>query len=246
MLLQNTAQTAQAFFDAADQHFADEEPLLAYENIWRAAAHALTAVAEQRGWPTDDARALKAAADRLANEASDHHLRHQYAVAQQFRAKFNYGFVESYQLADYCRLMREFVDRMLALLDEDGPVASLPADERARAARDCLQTADAEFTAGAATPASATLWQAAVHAVMALAVQRGWPAANHQGIKAAADRLAAETDIGTGDAAIAAGFFAAQQFHANARHDFMEPDDIARGRPLVEDFVHRVLSLLED
>ena len=31
MMLQNTAQTTQAFFDAADQHFEDEEPLLAYE-----------------------------------------------------------------------------------------------------------------------------------------------------------------------------------------------------------------------
>lgn len=242
MLAQDTAQTARAFFDAADRHFADEEPLLAYENIWRAAAHALTAVAQQRGWPTDDARALKAAADRLADEAKDHHLRHQYAVAQQFRARFNHGFVESYQLADYCRLMREFVDRMLALLDEDGPVASLPAHEHAQAAGECRQTADAEFASGLATQASATLWQAAVHAVMAVAAQRGWPCDGHRDVKAAADRIAADT----GEAAIAAGFFAAQQFHANSRHDFMEPDDIARGRPLAQDFVHRILDLLED
>ena len=240
--MQNVAQTAQAFFDAADRHFIDEEPLLAYENIWQAASHALTAVAEQRGWPANDARALKAAADRLADEAHDHHLRHQYAVAQQFRAKFNHGFVESYQLADYCRLMREFVGRMVALLDEDGPVASLPVDERARAARNCLQTADAEFASGVGTQASATLWQAAAHAVMAVAGQRGWPCANHQDVKAAADRLAADT----ADDAITAGFFAAQHFHANSRHDFMEPDDIARGRPLVQDFVRHVLAMLED
>ena len=241
MLAQDTAQTAQAFFDAADQHFADEEPLLAYENIWHAAAHALTAVAEQRGWPTDDARALKAAADRLADEAGDHHLRHQYAVAQQFRAKFNHGFVESYQLADYCRLMREFVARMLALLDEGRRAASLPAHEHAREARERLQTADAEFASGAATQASATLWQAAAHAVMAVAGQRGWLNDSSDDVKIAADRLAADT----GDAAIAGGFFAAQQFHANSRHDFMEPDDIARGCPLVQDLVHRVLALME-
>ena len=238
----NITQTAQAYFDAADQHFEDEEPLLAYENIWYAASHALTAVAEQRGWPTDDARALKTAADRLANEASDHHLRHQYAVAQQFRAKFNHGFVEPYQLADYCRLMREFVARMVALLEEDGPVASLSAHEHAQAARVCLQTADAEFASGSATQGSATLWQAATHAITAVAVQRGWPADRLQDVKAAADRLAADT----GDAAIAAGFFAAQQFQANSRHDFMEPDDIARGLPLAQTFVHRVLALLDD
>lgn len=234
-------QTAQAYFAAADRHFEDEEPLLAYENIWYAASHALTAVAEQRGWPTNGARALKAAADRLADAASDHHLRHQYAVAQQFRAKFNHGFVEPYQLADYCRLMREFVARMVALLEEGDHPAPLPAREHARVSEQCLQTAGAEFASGAAAQGSARLWQAAAHAVMAAAVHCGWLCDNHQDVKAAADRLA----VATGDDAIAAGFFAAQQFQANSRHDFMEPDDIARGRPLVQDFVHRALSLLE-
>ncbi len=237
----NITQTARAYFDAADQHFEDEEPLLAYENIWYAASHALTAVAEQRGWPTNDARALKTAADRLANEARDHHLRHQYAVAQQFRAKFNHGFVEPYQLADYCRLMREFVARMVALLEAGGRSAPLPAREHARVSEQCLQTAGAEFASGAATQGSAMLWQAAAHAIMAAAVHWSWPCANHDDVKAAADRLAADA----GDNAIAAGFFAAQQFQANSRHNFMEPDDIARGRPLAQSFVHRILALLE-
>ena len=242
MLARDISQTAQAFFDAADRFFEDEEPLLAYENIWYAASHALTAVAEQRGWPTADARDLKTAADRLANEARDHHLRHQYAVAQQFRAKFNHGFVEPYQLADYCRLMREFVARMLALLEEGGHSAPLPAREHARVSREYLQTAESELASGAATQGSATLWQAAAHAVTAVAVHRGWPSESRQDVKTAADRLAADA----GDAAIASGFFAAQQFHANSRHDFMEPDDIARGRPLVQDFIHRILALLDD
>ena len=240
MLTQHTAQTAQAFFEAADQHFEDEEPLLAYENLWNAAAHALTAVADARGWPTDDPQDLKSASDRLANEASDHHLRHQFAVAQQFRAKFNYGFVERHQLADYCRLMREFVDRMLALLDGYEQVVPQSPQEHAGAARDSLQSAEAAFAAGDTAAGSEHLWQAAVHAVTAVARERGWPSDDHQDVKAAADRLAA------GDAAIIAGFFAAQQFHANAAHDFMEPDDVARGLPLVQGFAHRILSMLEN
>ena len=240
MLTQHTAQATQAFFDAADQHFEDEEPLLAYENLWNAAAHALTAVAEARGWPADDPQDLKSAAERLANEASDHHLRHQFAVAQQFRAKFNHGFVERHQLADYCRLMREFVDRMLALLDAYGQVVPQSPHEHARAAEDALQSAEAEFSAGDVAAGSDRLWQAAVHAVTAAARERVWPSEGRQAVKAAADRLAA------GDAAITAGFFAAQQFQANATHDFMEPDDVARGLPLVQDFVRRALALLED
>ena len=240
MLLQNTAQTAQAFFDAADQHFEDEEPLLAYENLWNAAAHALTAVADARGWPTDDPQDLRTAAERLASEASDHHLRHQFAVAQQFRAKFNYGFVERHQLADYCRLMREFVDRMLALLDAYGQVVPQSPQEHVGVARDLLQSAEVEFAAGDTAAGSDRLWQAAVHAVTAVALERGWISDGHMDVKAAADRLA------EGDAAVIAGFFSAQQFHANATHDFMEPDDISRGLPLVQDFVHRTLSMLEN
>ena len=240
MLPQHTAQATQAFFDAADQHFEDEEPLLAYDNLWNAAAHALTAVADARGWPTADPQDLKTASDRLANEASDHHLRHQFAVAQQFRARFNNGFVERHQLADYCRLMREFVDRMLALLEAYGQVVPQSPREHARAAQDALQTAEAKFAAKDNASGSDTLWQAAVHAVTAAALERGWPSDDHQTVKAAADRLAG------GDATVIAGFFAAQQFHANAAHDFMEPDDIARGLPLVHGFVQRILALIED
>ena len=238
MLRQNTAHAAQAFFDAADRYFEDEEPLLAYENLWNAAAHALTAVADSRGWPSADLPDLRNAAERLASEARDHHLRHQFAVAQQFRARFNYGFVERHQLADYCRLMREFVDRMLALLGDDGQVAGLAPGGHAQTARDSLHDAEAQLRNGDVPAASAHLWQAAAHAVTAVARQRGWPCDGLADVKAAADRLAA------GDTAIIAGFFAARQFHANAAHDFMEPDDAARGLPLVQDFVQRVLALL--
>lgn len=240
MLTQHTAQATQAFFEAADQHFEDEEPLLAYDNLWNAASYALTAVADARGWPTADPQDLKTASDRLANEARDHHLRHQFAVAQQFRARFNNGFVERHQLADYCRLMREFVDRMLALLDTYGQVVPQSPREHALAAQDSLQSAEAKFAAKDNAAGSDTLWQAAVHAVTAAALERGWPSDDHQTVKAAADRLAG------GEAAIIAGFFAAQQFHANASHDFMELDDVARGLPLVRDFVHRMLARLEN
>ena len=239
MIAHTTAQATQAFFDAADRHFEDEEPLLAYDNLWNAAAHALTAVSDARGWPAGDLQDLRVNAERLANEASDHHLRHQFAVAQQFRARFNHGFVERHQLADYCRLMREFVDRMLALLDAYGQVVPQTPREHARAAEHSLRSAEADFAAEDNAAGSDRLWQAAVQAVTAVARERGWPGDGLAEVKAAADRIAA------GDPATSAGFFAAQHFHANATHDFMEPDDVARGLPLVREFVHRVLALLE-
>ena len=89
-----------------------------------------------------------------------------------------------------------------------------------------LEQADAEFAAGDNLQGSEKMWGAAAHAVMALAQQRGWQFGSHRALKIAADRLAEEY----GDPAISDGFLAAQQFHANACHDFMEADDLRRGR----------------
>ena len=99
-----------------------------------------------------------------------------------------------------------------------------------------LRQADDEFAINDNLQGSEKLWGAASQAV--LAKEKGWPSRSHYALKAAADKLAKDRD----DPALESGFFAAQQFHANFYHGFMEVDDIARGRPLVRDFVHRVLN----
>ena len=83
------------------------------------------------------------------------------------------------------------------------------------------------------------MWGAAAHVVMALAQQRGWQFGSHRALKVAADRLAEEYD----DPTIGDGFMAAQQFHDNFYHDFMEEDDLRRGRGSVHRFVSRMLAL---
>jgi hypothetical protein len=40
-----------------------------------------------------------------------------------------------------------------------------------------------------------------------------------------------------------AGFVAAEKFHANFYHDFMEDDELDLARPPVRDFVERMLAL---
>jgi hypothetical protein len=103
-----------------------------------------------------------------------------------------------------------------------------------------LRQADDEFAIKDNLQGSGKLWGAASQAVLAVAAVaavKGWPSGSHYALKAAADKLAEDRD----DPALESGFFAAQQFHANFYHGFMEEDDIARGRPLVRDFVHRVL-----
>ena len=112
--------------------------------------------------------------------------------------------------------------------------------KHAQTAREFLDAAGREFASGDNLQGSEKLWGAAAHAVMAVALQRGWPCGNHYAIKAAADRLAGELD----DRQLVGNFLVAEQFHANFYHDFMEAGDIQRACPFVIDFVDRVLNLI--
>ena len=114
------------------------------------------------------------------------------------------------------------------------------ADDRAATALEFLAKSDAEFADGDRLQASEKLWGAATQALMAAAQQQGWPHGSHRALKAAARRLADEQD----DRRILVGFLAAEKFHANFYHDFMEDFDLDADRPEVHDFVHRVLALL--
>ncbi len=115
-----------------------------------------------------------------------------------------------------------------------------PVQKHAQTAREFLVAAGREFEAGDKLQVSEKTWGAAAHAVMAVALQRGWPCGNHYAVKAAADRLAGEL----GDRQLVGHFLVAEQFHANFYHDFMETGDIERARPFVSDFVERVLDMV--
>ena len=110
--------------------------------------------------------------------------------------------------------------------------------EHTQTAQDFLEAADREFEAGDDLQGSEKMWDAAAHAVMMVAQERGWPYGSHRHLKAAADRMVREI----GNEALESGFSVAQQFHANFYHRFMEDDDIARGRRVVRRFVEQVLE----
>ena len=111
--------------------------------------------------------------------------------------------------------------------------------DHVRTAREFLTAADREFDAGDHLQASETLWDAASHALIAVAQQRNWPHGSHRALKKAARLLVDET----GDMALLAGFALAEKFHANFYHDFMEDFDLEADRPTVDDFVERLLVL---
>ena len=103
-----------------------------------------------------------------------------------------------------------------------------------------MAVSDTEFAAGDTMPASEKLWGAASHAIMALCQQRDWPYGNHRSMKVASHQLTQET----GEAIFRDGFSVAEKFHANYYHGFLEDFQIEVDRPIVHEFVHRLLAYM--
>ena len=112
--------------------------------------------------------------------------------------------------------------------------------EHIETARDFLEESDREFSEGKDLQASEKLWGAASHAVMAVAQQHDWPYGSHRAMKTAVDMIAEEYN----DPLLPGGFGFAEKFHANFYHGFMEDYQLDADRPMVRDFVHRVIALL--
>ena len=108
-----------------------------------------------------------------------------------------------------------------------------------RIARESLTAADRGFATGDHLKGSRKLWNAASHALTAVAQRRNLPHGSHRALKQASRLLADES----GEMALFAGFAAAEKFHANASYDFMEDFEFDFDRPMVSDFVERLLVL---
>ena len=108
-------RTAREFLTAADREFEAGDHLQASEKLWGAASHALIAVAQQRNLPHGSHRALKKAAQLLADETGDVALLGGFATAEKFRANFHYDFMEDFELDADRPTVNNFVERLLVL-----------------------------------------------------------------------------------------------------------------------------------
>ena len=115
MLTQEPAQTALEFLDQADQHFADGDQIQASEKLWGAAAHAVMAIAQERGWPHTSHPALKWAAERLAAEQNDPLLAANFGAAEKYHFDSRYLFMEAEEWTTDRPKVRDLVARVLAL-----------------------------------------------------------------------------------------------------------------------------------
>ena len=117
----------------------------------------------------------------------------------------------------------------------------MTAEEHAQTARDFLAASDREFAAGDHLQGSEKLYGAATQAVIAICQQRGWQYHSHRAMKNAVTDLAREY----GDPFIGSGFIVAERFHENFFHDHLEDYEVEADRPVVHQFVARLLTLLE-
>ena len=118
----------------------------------------------------------------------------------------------------------------------------MTAEQHAQTARDFLAASDREFAAGDHLQGSEKLYGAATQAVIAICQQRGWRYRSHRAMKNAITDLAREYD----DQFISAGFIAAERFHENFFHDHLEDYEREADRPVVHQFVDRMLALLNN
>ena len=123
MLTTDHAQTAEGFLADSDREFDAGDTLQASEKLWRAAAHAIMAVAQQRGLEHGTHRALINAARRIADEQDDDLLRSKIQAgilaAQHFHSNFYNRTMEPEDIEYDRPLVHRYVALMLTLLEQE-------------------------------------------------------------------------------------------------------------------------------
>ena len=115
MVVEDHIKTAWEFLEASARMFTDGDDVQASEKLWGAAAHAVMAVAQERGWAFSKHGAMNAAVGRLDNDHPELSLRPGFAVAEKFHANFYHDFMESFQIESDRPLVGRFVENVLSL-----------------------------------------------------------------------------------------------------------------------------------
>ena len=117
MIIDERKETARKFLADAEREFAAGDHLQASEKMWGAAAHAIMAVAQQRGWKFGSHRRMLEAARRVADELDDGDFHTGLESARVLHSNFYHDHLEEAELAPTAEVVRRFVDKMIALVD---------------------------------------------------------------------------------------------------------------------------------
>ena len=116
-MVQERKEKSRNFVRDAEREFAAGDNMQASEKLGGAAAHAIMAVAQERGWAFGNHRVMINCARRVAGELDDDGLRAGLAAAQLFHSNFYHDHMEEEDLEPNAQLVRRFVDKMLALVE---------------------------------------------------------------------------------------------------------------------------------
>ena len=123
MLTIDHAQTAEGFLVDSDREFDAGDTLQASEKLWGAAAHAIMAVAQQRGLDHGTHRALINAARTIADAVDSELIRTEMrlgiSAAQHFHSNFYNKTMEPEDIEYDRPLVHRYVALMLTLLDRE-------------------------------------------------------------------------------------------------------------------------------
>ena len=108
-------QVAIDFLAASDEEFERGDVLQGAEKLWGAAAHAIMAVAQERGWAHESHRSLKNAAINLSKEADDPLIDYGFGVAEKFHRHFYHDSMEDWEREADRPKVHDLVRRVLNL-----------------------------------------------------------------------------------------------------------------------------------
>ena len=102
--------TSRRLIIQADADLAAGDPIQASEKGWGGAAHAIKAVAEERGWRHDNHARLFGIADRLVAETGESDIRELFGIASDAHKNFYEGKMSKEKVADSLAKIRTLLD----------------------------------------------------------------------------------------------------------------------------------------
>ena len=119
MRIREHTRTAREFLTAADAELAAGDILQGCEKLWGAASHAVIALSQRRVWRYGSHGAMRAAVRALSDEIGDDALMAGFRAAERLHANFYHGFMKAHEIEEARARVRDFVNRILALIDAD-------------------------------------------------------------------------------------------------------------------------------
>lgn len=104
---------ALAWLTVSDEEFAEGRQMQASEKLWGATAHALTALAMDRGWRYGRHRDFVSTTRRLSEESGDVEMVRDFNHAREFHANFYQGQLGDEEMERLRPVVRQFVRKVL-------------------------------------------------------------------------------------------------------------------------------------